>query len=894
MRLFRALIFLLIPILGFSQKTLHETQNKLVKTVRYIRFPNEEEKISNSFFEKLYPKDAYYSVSFNINYKESLRLQSESGRIKLIYTLSDFSFEDLPDYNKINVSRVLLPSGFYYRINLADKNNVSNQPIENDSCCLHNPQDIHEWTIFSLYGDSSALASYTSFNIVKTRLFYKDVDLERFNRYLGYVDEYYKTDKPLNDVAEIFKRINPDNIDMLPLYQIDLNKAGKDLEKIEKSDFYIYLDLSSQDPLQFKKRFREIKEKHAALSESVNKVMTNIDEVYFNKGYAYLLKKNYDKAAEYFERSIRSNPAYTRSHYRLGEVHFIKGDIDKSAEVMLHLIRDLKMEKDIEANALALAQQITLEYIDRGQGKIKTEEFHQAIKEFEKAASFCDSAKVISCPASIQKGVLDAKSGLYRSYLIIAGKALEGEKINLAAKFMYDARAFLNNNPDLKIEKDETDSIINKLIDKLVAQGKVQYENKSYEEAVDTYNKASDLCSLCENKQCQILIDREMKNAQTGLYENILNIIRAHLQNENMVEAERLLNDATRFQKENKVTQYALFETENLWMILNKFKYRNYISQGVLLLNSDSGSIALDVFMKAKALEKEHIAFPDYSLNTCIQTAGKPILLEMLSQAKIKAWGNDLVAAKKYAIEIGDKIKLFQMENDTDIISLHKDLVNRIKEQECANLSFEINRNMIIVQRYISNTDYIHAYELLSEMILSSGKDSPCNLDNSKYNKLLSEIKPFYVVQSDCKTAGEAMQQNAFDKADSLVAAIDKLFEAGPAMKGKISPCNRHHLIEHINDSTVLLNAAGYYLEKDSLLICMTALQQMFRQNISPAQTKSIQKKLATKLAAYDYKINKNASYSERMVFYKTANPWFTSFSRHYRIKWLKLKIFRK
>ncbi len=894
MRMFRALIFLLVPFLGFSQSTLFEAQNKQVKTIRYARFPSEEEKISNSILEKLSAKDAGYSASYSIQYTESVKLLKDSTKLWLVYRLSGFLFDGVPEYNKMNVSKVLLPSGVQYRINLADNNNVTLNTTENDTCCLHNPQDVHEWTVFNLDGDSASISRYATFNMVSSRLFYKDSDLERFNRYLGFIDDYFKADKPLNDMVETLMRINPDNIDMLPLYQIDLNKVGKDLEKIEKSDFYIYLDLSTQDPLLFKKRFRELKEKHAALSASVNKVMTNIDEVYFNKGYAFLLKKNYDKAAEYFERSIRSNSAYTRSHYRLGEVHFIKGDIDKSATVMLHLIRNLKMEKDIEANALALAQQITLEYIDRGQGKIKTEEFHQAIKEFEKAASFCDSAKVISCPASIQKGILDAKSGLYRSYLIIAGKALEGEKINLAAKFMYDARAFLNSNPDLKIEKTETDSIINKLIDRLVAQGKVQYENKSYEEAVDTYNKAADLCSLCESKQCQALIDREMKNAQTGLYDNILNIIRQHLKNENLIEAERLLIDATRFQKENKVTQYALFETENLWMMLNKFKYRNYISQGVLLLNSDSGSIALDVFMKAKALEKDHIAFPDYSLNTCIQTAGKPILLEMLSQAKIKAWGNDLAAAKKYTVEIGEKIKPFQLENDTDIVSLYKDLLNRIKEQECANLSFEMNRNMIIAQRYISNTDYIHAYELLSEMILSSGKDNPCNLDNSKYNKLLSEIKPFYVVQRDGKAAGEAMQQNAFDKADSLVAAVDKLFEANPIMKGKISPCNRHHLIEHFNDSTVLLNAAEYYLEKDSLFICMTALQQMFRQNISPVQTKSIQKKLASKLAAYDFKINKNASYSERMLFYKTANPWFASFSRHYRIKWLKLKIFRK
>ncbi|OQA00823.1 MAG: Tetratricopeptide repeat protein [Bacteroidetes bacterium ADurb.Bin408] len=646
--------------------------------------------------------------------------------------------------------------------------------------------------------------------------------------------------------------------------------------------------------MKFKKRFREIKESHAALSASVNKVMTNIDEVYFNQGYTYFLKNNYDKAAEYFERSIRSNPGYTRSHYRLGEVLFIKGDIDKSSEIILNLVLNMKMEKDIEANVLALAQQIMLDYIERGKAKIKNEEFHQAIKEFEKADLFCKKARVIACSPNINKGIIEAKAGLYNSYLIIASKALENDKINLAAKFIYDARAFLSSNPDLIVERIENDTAINKLIDKLIAQGIVQFQNKEYEKAVDTYNKAFDLCSLCEDKKCQALIAREMKNAKTGLYDNILQIIREHLKNENLVAAENLLLDAERFNKENSVTQNALFETENLWMALNKIKYRNYISQGVEFLKKDSVNTAMDLFLKAKALERGHIAFPDYSLNTYIKTTGKNILMEMLSQAKIKAWGNDLVSAKKLADNINEKTKLFLLESDSEVISISKDLSNRIKEQECVNLSFEINRDMIIAQRYISNADYVSAFELLSDIILRDRKDLSCKLDVAKYNKLLTEIEPFYMVQSDCKAAIEAILKKDFEKADSLVLATEKLFDAHPVLNGKISRCNRYNLLEHISDSTVLLNAASYYLDKDSLMLSITALQQMFRLNLSPVQTISLQKKLAKKLAAYDFKINKNASYSERMVFYKTANPWFSIFSRHYRLKWFKLKIFRK
>ena len=143
-----------------------------------------------------------------------------------------------------------------------------------------------------------------------------------------------------------------------------------------------------------------------------------------------------------------------------------------------------------------------LEYIDKGEAQIRKEDFHQALKEFGKADIFCKSTTVIGCQPSIYIGIENAKLGLYKSYLTIASKAIENEKFELAAKFIYDAKRYLIENENLHINNKETDDIIEKVIDNLIEQGREQYNKKDYENAVATYNKAMDLCKLCKDTHC--------------------------------------------------------------------------------------------------------------------------------------------------------------------------------------------------------------------------------------------------------------------------------------------------------------------------------------------------------------------------------------------------------
>jgi len=887
---FLTLFLLLFPFFAFSQKTLLETSNKNKKVVRYARNPNEDEKISNIFLEKILQKDELTRLSYEIEYVESVRLFEEKGKLNISYRLSGFVFHGDNKVRSIDVSKLLLPSAVSVHIGLYDENSVEQLNYEIDTCCLTNPNDIHEWLIPVSAKDSVKVIISKSVKVVTSKLNYRQSDISRFNDYNQLIDEYYKTDKALSEIIETLNSIKTDNIDMMPLYQIDLFKVQKNIEKIENQKFFTTLDIASNDPIDFKNRFKLVKEQYTKSSTIVNHLMSSIDEVYFNKGYSFFLKNNYEKAAEYYERSIRANPIYVRSHYRLAEVNFIKGDIDRSAEIILNILKNLKIEKDIEANILALAQQIMLEYIDRGESQIRKEDFHQALKEFAKADSFCKNTTVIECQPAIYSGIENAKLGLYKSYLTIASKAIENEKFELAAKFIYDAKRYLNENENLNINHKETDDIVGKVIDNLIEQGRNQYDKKDYEDAVNTYNKAMDLCKLCKDTHCNTVIENEIKNAKTRLYENILVIIREHIKNEDIEHAEYLLNEASTFQKENKVTSSAVYETENLWMMLNKIKYRDLIAKGHELLNINNTE-ALQYLLKAKAIEKDNIAFPDTLLNSYIRCAGKPSILEMLSEAKVKAWANDIMAANKLEILIRQNISLYLLNNDSAIMYNYNDLINRIKEQECSNRNFEIEKNYISAKNHIDNSDYVSAFDILNNSTEIIKHHGNCVTDTIKTFSLKKEIKDLYTYQYNERSIAEAYRNLDFKKADSIINLSERLFESNAILRNKLRPYSHEHFLNAITDCYTLKLLAEYYKNKELFNLSLTVLLSAKENNCNVADFSKLQKELSLKLAIKDFTSDKKLNVNTSLKNYGTDNSWFSIFRKSYKRKVFMLRL---
>jgi tetratricopeptide (TPR) repeat protein len=892
MRGFLVLVLCCTVLWAFAQRS-SDACKPLTKerVIRYAQTPSGDAFVSNYLIERmagtLSPSQTWYSISYDVCAYVSMNNQKS----ELIVRLNNIRFDGTSTYRRIDVKHLLLPSLLQTRTILSGNDGKELLTVSMDTCCLTNPSDVHEWHIVLNKIDSTKASLATSLSLSFANISYKAQDKERFVAYTTLVDAYYNSEPTLADIEKGIDAIKIDNIDMMPLYQIDLNTIRKQFEKIENQAFFTSLDLSVTDPLNFKARFKYLKEKFAAVAVVVNHLMSSIDEVYFNKGYAFLLKNNYEKAIEYFERSIRSNPLYVRSHYRLAEVYFMKGDTDKSAEVVTHIFKNLKIEKDIETNVTALAQQIMQDYSDKGEQLNRSEDFHNALKFFEKADTFCNSITQITCLPNIRYGMDNARMGLYRSYLTIATKALENGKIDLAAKFIYDARTYLNNNPGLNINPRETDDIIARLVDMLILQGRQAYNEGRHDKAVGFFNRAMDLCGLTGNSTCIALVENELSIARTGLYANILIIIREHLENERIDEAEALLGEALRFRKEQKVTSSAVYETENLVMMLNRLKYRKLVSDGRINMSNGRCDEALTYFLKAKEIEKEHVAFPDALLNDDIRACGSPLLLNLLSDARVKAWANDVQTALLLRDDISSKMKVLLLDNDSAIVAQFNELDSRIRAQQCSNLAFDAENAMHAAARYANAGDYISAYNGLNTILVQWRQTVACALDSTQLKLRLTAYEEPYQYQLLVRELKEVAIIMDFISTDSLIQVLSQMYEKSVAIRKVLPLYHTDALLDDVYSDNFLNAYAAWCIERQRSDNAMKTLQKAFKKNHPAENYFLLQQQLAKLNAQRDYKMNKKVKPYEAFSRSNVNNTWFEAYRNMYKKTLLRSKI---
>ena len=378
------------------------------------------------------------------------------------------------------------------------------------------------------------------------------------------------------------------------------------------------------------------------------------------------------------------------------------------------------------------------------------------------------------------------------------------------------------------------------------------------------------------------------------MFENILVIIKAHLDKENIEPTENLLNEALVFQKENKVTNSAIYETENLLMALDKLKYKQYISKGQESLNLNLSNEALDYFLKAKALEKDKVAFPDYNLNFYIQCTGKPLLLDALSDAKLKAWSNDISTAKKLENTIKLNITTYLLSEDSLIISQYKDLENRIKDQECVNLEFEVDKKYLSAKRFIEKADYISAYEILLQSRDNLKTINYCPVDSLKIISLQNEINDLYNYQNNQKLIADAIFNLKFEKADSIFKTSQKLYDSSLTVKNELKPYDIGDILTTIYDCSTLKLITEYYLENTDYENTLNALQCAKENNCKALDFEEIQKKSAVCMAIRDYKAVNKINIDTQFKNYDVEQEWFAIFKKSYKNKILKLKLFLK
>ncbi|PKV66707.1 tetratricopeptide repeat protein [Pontibacter ramchanderi] len=286
-----------------------------------------------------------------------------------------------------------------------------------------------------------------------------------------------------------------------------------------------------------------------------------------------------------------------------------------------------------------------------------------------------------------------------------------------------------------------------------MAEGHAHNGRGDYRSAVAAYADARALCSTLGGLRCNMpaLNDGEGR-AVFGLYRSMVEEGKRFLSKGDLVQADRLADEAYTFQRQY---DYLLHDAPEAAELQGQVKYQYYvqhIDKGRQAMKAKDYRYALEQFESALALEQSYTFQPVRELSGLLLQAAKPVLLSQLAEGYTLAMNNRLADARATATAAENMRSRYALERDTEVQAKYVELRDRIFTQECLNVQADYDRHYAAAQSLIKEKKFIAADQAYHAALNAAASKATCTIatftaedgqatiaDAAAYQRLLEE-----------------------------------------------------------------------------------------------------------------------------------------------------------
>jgi len=881
-------LFIILSFAGFSQNQIaYENSQKDSCLFKFNEEPKENEVIANYIIQELsksIPKILSYTeyvFSFSQNSK-IIKLSPKNYEVSIIIENKNCKGDIF--YKGFIISDILIPSNIDFTVNILNEDNSTNQKFNFEKVKLDS--ETYKIACFK-FEDSLSDAKYKL--TVNNKSFYYDDSVRiAFDKKMKFVDDYYLSDMLLEQGFKKLQMINTKNVDMLPLYGIQLKDIEEIIEKLNKKDYPNQLNIKKHDPIDFVKRLSNLTEETHKSRTIVNQLLATLDYVYFRKGLEYNVDNNIQMAIVYFEKSTKVNQYYTPSYFQLAKIYFNQDEINKAASIVTDVLLNMKPDFSTNKNLLVLADSIYSTFISKGEELNKEEKYNEAIELLLTGKEFCSKTPGIVCDDEIQKAIARGKYGLFYSYIKVAKRAIASDKLDLAKTYIEYAQTYQQKNKDDIISDSEVNSMLVKLSDAYSNLGQSENSSHNFKEALKYFEAASRLCNSSPNIDCSDDLKQGILTAKQGIYDNyILKAIELYQCND-AYNAEKNLNDAKEFQKANSETIISTIGTDTITGKV-KFKiYKNLISYAEQLIGYRQFEYALDKLNEARKLEEDFVFDKNERIDSLLTVAAKPVILDNIKIGKLKAWGSEIDKANniyKKAIEFQEN---YNLSNDEEINNAVADLKNKMLDRDCYNAQIECDNNYRKAIRNASMKDYITTQFYLDKALKIAEEKTSCTIIATSAEILTKKYLPAVIYQKLLLESENSLNNKNYGDAILYFRKAEKYYSEKNIKSFQIKEQSLLFFTLSKSDKNFLAYCSDYFIENKELENAFTLLKTLKRRNYPINDSRNLQEKLAQELAQADKKENPSGNPKSNVLKYTGGDKWYKYFKKAYLVAWKK------
>jgi tetratricopeptide (TPR) repeat protein len=780
------LVLLLLILLSCSEL---KSQNLIIYDdtksesylVKYISNPSSNQSITNYYIQEIaksIPKMLNYT-QYVYSYKQNAKITKlNPSTYNVILDIEVAKCSGDIYFKGFSMNDVIQPSFIDFDIKVFNGNNLLLNNFQFKQVPLG---DIRSRIADFEFTDTTAslISPNTSYYLqAENKEFSYDANaINRFDAKRKLIEEYFFSDQLIANSLSSIQTINLENLEMINQYDIKLDEVEQELSKLYNKEFAQKLKLNIYDPINYMGKIESLSQQVYDLRFNINKILASLDKLYYDRALLLLKSGSVDKAIYNFSKSIEFNYYFCPAHYQLALIDYNSGRLDEAASRIKEVLTKMYPDYPTQLLVNELAQAINDAYLYEGSKLIKSEDYNEALVYLEKGKLFCSSTPGIKCQDQLFNSISIAKYGIFSSYLAVADKAVENDKLELSELYLQLAIKYQKENSTDIISKGEIDIVLSKLIIKYVDEGFVSNDQKKYNQALNYFNKAIELQQILENPVNLPRLNEGVRVAKNGIYQELLLKANELYLLSDYNNAENLTNQAIIFQKNNKEDLSGLNDAE---VLMSKIKYQQYlvmINDGKNFILTTSYENALNKFEEAKQLEGGYSFIRVGNLDSLIMAVAKPLILKDIENGGFKVFQGDLPAAKEIIAIVQQKQTKYDLSNDLDITSNLNALKDKIFTEECKNAQAEYDRLYSLSQQKVSEKLYIEAEAILESAINNTVINVVCGISSNNAENLKFTILPAANFQKQIKNIEEAFKNNDFGLVIDKYIETEKYFQ---------------------------------------------------------------------------------------------------------------------
>jgi hypothetical protein len=889
------LIFLFSAIqLLKAQEIITENKTEQTFTFKYSENPTDKERISNYFIEELaksIPKILTYT-QYSYTFTNHLTIsgkKSGDGKFTGI-SLKTELFNAKPtgetNYKSFSIADVLMPSFADLTIEMYSENGALLKTFTFSGIkCFNNT--------FSSETSPIADSLFSISNIYKTSkiaLYYNETAKNIFNNKINYINGYYSSEFLIEDSQDKLNKIDFGNVDMIKVYDINLDAIETTVAEIENKKYIQILGLKDKDPISFIPKFESLKQQTKKTRIIINQMMSNLDKVLYNKALEHLSQYDTLKTIEYLKKSIVANPFYAPANYQLARVYLYQNKLEESGKLISAISTKMNPDQSTLKLTIILAKDLYKAFLINGLALLKEEDFHAAVALYEKAKVYCTETPIASCDELLQKYFSQAKYGIYNSFLVVSQKALDKEILDLAELYIFKAKDYQKENTSEIISATEADGLLKILANAYVKKGFAFNLVHKYDTALVMLTKAKDLCSNYQGISCNDKLDEGIANAKKGKYKLLILKASKFNTSDDVDNAELCIKQAKEFQIENSKEISNSTSADSMLTVIKTNRYYKNIADGLIYMNSSFSSKALDKFLESRTLENSYKVTKDKRLDSLIRASARPYILEILEKASVKVWGNEIPKANKIADSAAVLQSSYNLKSDSTINAAFNTLTILIFKKICSNAQDSYNENYRNAYQSIKLKEYNTAVGYFNSCIDTVARYSNCSISDSTALAGKAKYIDPSVYQNMIKESVQFVKNSKYKEALEKYNAAGIYFNEKSIEKFGLEHFTSLKYLSQQSDNNYIYFCSKYYMNLEKYPDALYLLELLRKKGYPDNYTIDIQEGLAQKLSKVEFILNAKQKQSKAALKYVSFDSYYKYFRKAFALNWKVLK----